>query len=198
MKSKSEQTKEFILEKVAPIFNSKGFKATSLSDLIYATKLSKGSIYGNFDSKEDLAIKAFKYNVDLILKPLRTQLEKCTNAIDKLFTLTNFYRDYYDFVLNKGGCPVLNVASDTNNVNTKLFQVVKEVAKDLENRLSLIIQDGVDKNEIKKGVNSKIVAKNIYSMIEGSIFMAFVHNDKVYITEMMNHVDTLIKEQLMN
>ena len=197
MKTKSEHTKEFILQKVAPIFNKKGYVATSLKDLTEATKLTKGAIYGNFESKEDLAIKAFKFNINRILSLISKELNKSNNAIEKLFLLSNFYREYYDFVVEYGGCPILNVATDTNNVNTKLFKVVNEVAKKTENNLAILIQNGIDKNEIQLGINSKVLAKNMYSMIEGSIFMSFIHKDKIYITEMMNHIDTMIREKMM-
>ena len=96
-----------------------------------------------------------------------------------------------------GGCPILNVATDTNNVNSKLFQIVNEVAIKTENNLAMLIQKGIDNHEIKLGVNSQILAKNIYSMIEGSVFMSFIHKDKVYISEMMTHIDIMIREKLM-
>lgn len=198
MKTKSEHTKEFILSKVAPIFNKKGYQATSLSDLTEATKLTKGAIYGNFQSKEDLAIKAFLYNVKRILSPLNVLLLNKDNAIDKLYVLTKFYREYYDFSREYGGCPILNVATDTNNLNPRLFQVVTDVSLKLEDTLIQLIQDGIDKFEIKKSINAKIYARNIYAMIEGCIFMAFIRKDKVYITEIMNHIDLMIKEKLIN
>lgn len=197
MKTKSDHTKEFILQKVAPIFNKKGYSATSLTDLIEATKLTKGALYGNFESKEDLAIKAFKYNINRVLSAISKELNKSQNTIEKLFSLTNFYRNYYNYVLEFGGCPILNVATDTNNVNSKLFQIVNEVAKKTENNLAALIQRGIDNNEIKLGINSKVIAKNIYSMIEGSVFMSFIHNDKIYITEMMNHIDNMVQEKLI-
>ena len=46
--SKSDRTKQFIVEKTAPVFNEKGYAGTSLTDLTNATRLTKGSIYGNF------------------------------------------------------------------------------------------------------------------------------------------------------
>lgn len=197
MPTKAEHTKSYILDCVAPIFNRKGFAGTSLADLTHATQLTKGAIYGNFESKEDLAIKAFKYNVKRVLHPLTLELEHKINAIDKLFTLTNYYREYYDKVNDYGGCPILNIAADTNNLNSKLFNAVKSVAKKLEQSLEQIITEGIERNEIKKGINPKLFTKNIYAMIEGSVFMAFIHKDKVYISEMMNHLDDVIKEKLM-
>jgi len=198
MKTKSDHTKDFILSKVAPIFNRKGYNATSLSDLTKVTKLTKGAIYGNFVNKEDLAIKAFLYNVNKVLSPLSELLLQKQNAIDKLFVLTNFYREYYYHSSVFGGCPILNVANDTNNLNPTFFKVVKDVSLKIEINLIELIQKGIDNNEIKKSVNAKICARNIYSMIEGCIFMAFIRKDKVYISEMMNHIDIMINEKLMN
>ena len=59
--SKSAQTKQFIIEKAAPIFNKKGFAATSMNDILEATGLAKGGVYGNFTSKEEIALLAFEY-----------------------------------------------------------------------------------------------------------------------------------------
>jgi len=58
-----ENTAEFILSRTAPIFNKNGYVGTSLSDLTKATGLTKGAIYGNFLNKEDLALKAFQWNL---------------------------------------------------------------------------------------------------------------------------------------
>jgi len=56
-------TSDFILQRVAPIFNKQGYVGTSLSDLTEVTGLTKGAIYFNFKNKEELAVKAFKFNV---------------------------------------------------------------------------------------------------------------------------------------
>ena len=55
---KSEQTKAYIIEKAAPIFNKKGYAGTSLRDMTGATRLTKGSIYGNFANKDEAALAA--------------------------------------------------------------------------------------------------------------------------------------------
>lgn len=42
--TKAEKTRNFIVEKTAPIFNMKGYAGTSLNDITAATGLTKGSI----------------------------------------------------------------------------------------------------------------------------------------------------------
>ena len=56
--TKSERTRLFIVEKTAPLFNTKGFDGTTLSDLSEATGLTKGALYGNFADKDEIAVEA--------------------------------------------------------------------------------------------------------------------------------------------
>ena len=49
MMTKAEKTKQYIIEKTAPVFNRKGFAGTSMNDIVEVTGLTKGSIYGNFE-----------------------------------------------------------------------------------------------------------------------------------------------------
>ncbi len=196
MKTKGEITSEFILQKVAPVFNRKGYVGTSLSDLTNATGLTKGAIYGNFENKEELAVKAFRLNIKKAIEPLSVELKQYEKAVDQLYALTKYYRKYYDVAKGSGGCPILNVGSDANNINPKLFKAVKEVSLKLTAALTLIIQNGITQNEINRHIDASFYAKTIYSMIEGSVFMAFMHSDKSYISAMMDVIDNMIEEKL--
>jgi TetR/AcrR family transcriptional regulator, transcriptional repressor for nem operon len=196
MPSKAELTSNYIVQKVAPVFNKHGYIGTSLSDVTKITGLTKGAVYGNFKNKEELAILAFKQNVRDIILPLAEQMSRHNNAVDKLKALTQYYRSYYDKVKGIGGCPVLNVGVDANNVNPALFQAVKQTACKLENSLQQIIETGIKKKEIQKGVNAAIYARTIYAMIEGSVFMAFTQKDKSYIADVMGMIDVMISEKL--
>lgn len=192
MKRNSEQTTAYIINKVAPVFNKKGYIGTSLADLNKATQLSKGAIYCNFTNKEELAIIAFWHNVKKILGPLEESIKKETNSIDKLLAMSQFYRNYYDVSMQSGGCPVLNVGIDAKYNNPGLFNAAKEVSMKLLKGLNLIIKQGIKKGEIKKEINPRVYAQNIYSMIEGAVFMASTHEDKEYMDNMMDHINDLI------
>ena len=76
MLTKAEQTTQFIIEKVAPLFNQKGYAATSMSDITRVTGLTKGAIYGNFENKEAIAIAAFDKSVNDLLKRIGKHQEQ--------------------------------------------------------------------------------------------------------------------------
>jgi len=54
------QTKATILRESAALFNTQGYKATSLSDITAATGFTEGAIYEHFTSKQDLEQRALR------------------------------------------------------------------------------------------------------------------------------------------
>ncbi len=74
--SKAERTRQFIVEKTAPLFNAKGYAGTSLSDMTDATGLTKGSIYGNFANKDEVALAVFDHNWGRVQSLLRSEMDR--------------------------------------------------------------------------------------------------------------------------
>ncbi|MDO5972036.1 TetR/AcrR family transcriptional regulator [Flavivirga aquimarina] len=196
MTTKAALTSQYILEIVAPIFNKNGYAATSLSDVTSATGLTKGAIYGNFKNKEDLAIASFKFTVKNMLKQIADHLSKSDSPIEKLFLITDFYRNYYDYSKQLGGCPVLNIGVDANNQNTLLLQKVRHVIEKIQDQVATIIEDGIEIGEISSEINAMDFAKRLDTMIQGAIFMTYTMDDNFYIQDTMNLVDNMIIKEL--
>lgn len=196
MTTKSELTSQYILEMVAPIFNKNGYAATSLSDVTNATGLTKGAIYGNFKNKEDLAIAAFKFTVKNMMKRISDHISLSESPIGKLFLITDFYRNYYDYSKQLGGCPVLNIGVDANNQNTLLLKKVREVIEKIQDQVATIVEDGIEIGEISTEINAMQFAKRLDTMIQGAIFMTYTMDDDFYIKDTMDIIDQLIQNEL--
>ncbi len=191
-----ENTSDFIIETIAPIFNKKGYVGTSLSDMTKATKLTKGALYCNFKNKEELAVKSFQLNIQKALGPLFVQISEQSTSLEKLEVLTNYFRNYYDLVKLRGGCPVLNVGIDAKHNNPALFEETKKAASRLMKGLARIIQFGIDSSEIKQSVDPAKYARIIYAMIEGAVFMSLLYEDRSYLSEVVDSIDDIITTQL--
>lgn len=196
MSTKAELTAQYILETVAPIFNKKGYTATSMSDLTTATGLTKGAIYGNFTNKEELSLKAFNYNVRFVINKIKVIFDEIECPIEKLKALTDFYRTYNKQTLPLGGCPVLNVGIDSNNTHPELFKRVKEIAKKLTDSIASIIKEGQAKAIIKSDIDAELYGGRIFSFIEGSIFTSVLLKNDKYLIDMMDHIDDMIHNEL--
>ena len=103
--SKAERTKQLIIEKTAPIFNKKGYAGTSLTDMTDATGLTKGSVYGNFEDKDDVALAAFDYNMDKLIGQVREQQANQRSALNKLQAFITVYRNGLRTPVLTDGCP---------------------------------------------------------------------------------------------
>ncbi|WP_452603343.1 TetR/AcrR family transcriptional regulator [Pontimicrobium sp. MEBiC06410] len=196
MLTKAELTTQFILETVAPIFNKNGYAATSMSDITKATGLTKGAIYGNFENKESLAIAAFKFTVKNMMNQIAKHLERSDSPIQKLFLISDFYRNYYDYSKQIGGCPVLNIGVDANNQNTKLLEKVRVVIERIQDQVATIIENGIEIGEISSEINAMHYAKRIDSMIQGAVFMTYTMDDEFYIKDTTTQIDHMIHNEL--
>jgi len=196
MLKKSEKTTKFIIETVAPIFNQKGYAATSMTDITNATGLTKGAIYGNFKNKEEIAIAAFNKNVNNLLVRIAAHQEQSKSPLQKLYLITDFYRNYYRYSQELGGCPILNIGVDANNQDTSLLEQVRYVINKTQNNIAKIVDWGKDTGEIKQEVNASLFAKQLYSHIQGAIFMTYTMDDDNYLVSAMDEMDKIIKNEL--
>src|ERR1700749_360026 len=116
--SKAERTRQFIIETTAGIFNTKGYAGTSLSDLTEATGLTKGSIYGNFENKEEVALAVVDYNLNTVSEKIRQLIAKADTFHDKLMVYATVYNT--NSFVSKGGCPILNTSVEADDTNELL------------------------------------------------------------------------------
>lgn len=196
MATKAENTTRFILEKVAPMFNKHGYVGTSLSDITKATGLTKGAVYGNFESKEHLAIEAFNHNIRKVVGMIADKINAQQSASAKLKAVTDFYREYYEYTIAFGGCPILNVGIDSNNLNPLLKQRVNSVIGKLKRSIADIILLGVEQGEFKKGIDADAYGLRFFSIVEGSIFTSIMMKDGKHLLDMMDHLDNMIATEI--
>jgi TetR/AcrR family transcriptional repressor of nem operon len=196
MPTKAERTTAYIIETVAPIFNKHGYVGTSMNDLTEATGLTKGALYGNFENKEALALAAFEYNSTRLLKAIDDKLNTEGTALEKLFCLTDFYRNYDNFTASMGGCPVLNVGVDAKYNNAPLKAAANETIRTIEGKIALILENGVKNNELKLPVTPLQFAKQLFTMIQGAIAMATITGDRKYLINTIAYLDVLVKKEI--
>ncbi|NJB69578.1 AcrR family transcriptional regulator [Saonia flava] len=196
MTSKAQKTKAYIIETVAPIFNKYGYMGTSMSDLTDATGLTKGALYGNFENKEALALSAFEYNSKKLLKSIDERLNVEGSALEKIFSLTRFFKNYDIFTNELGGCPILNVGVDAQNNNSLLAAATKETIREIEGKIALVIENGVNNNELKLPVPPLQFAKQLYTMLQGAVAMSTMTKDRKYLINTVAYLDLLVTKEI--
>lgn len=187
---KAEKTRQFIIEQVAPIFNKKGYAGTSMSDLTEVTGLTKGSIYGNFHDKEEVAIAAFEHNLQNLNTTMWQGVPYETNAVDKLLKFLENARVNAQKVFDNGGCPILNTATENDDGNPNLKIKAVMALENWKNKLQGVIEEGINKKEIKP-INAEQLAVKIVTVIEGTNVLAKTTGNERYLHY---NVDGLIED----
>jgi len=196
MTTKAERTTAFIIETVAPVFNKHGYIGTSMRDLTEATGLTKGALYGNFENKEALALSAFEYNSKMLLTILDEQLAGNGSALDRIFSLLDFYRNYNEYNEPMGGCPVLNVGVDSLHNNHMLNAAARETISIIEGKIALVLENGVHNDEFKLPVTPLQFAKQLFTMLQGAVAMATMTGDHKYLVNTIAYLEQLVKREL--
>ncbi len=191
--SKTERTRQHIIEKVAPVFNKKGYAATSMSDLISATGLSKGSIYGNFKNKDEVALRAFEYNLGFINKTLRGLIQQEETGRGKLLVYPRAFKTISRTVLANGGCPLINTSVDADDLNKLLHQAVSEAIMNWQTAILKIIERGKEKGEWPDDTDGLKIAHIMISLVEGGFAMSKATGDEGFLHHCLEELERVIE-----
>ncbi|MFT3911641.1 MAG: TetR/AcrR family transcriptional regulator [Ferruginibacter sp.] len=190
--SKAERTRQFIIEKTAPVFNEKGYAGTSLTDLTEATGLTKGSIYGNFENKDEVALAVFDYNHNKVNEYIKTKLLATENSIERLLVYPNVYLNYLKIPFLQQGCPILNTATEADDTHPLLKDKATRALSLWKTAVENQIKRGIARGEIKTDTDAAEIAVILISLIEGAFMQAKVTGRTTELKIAMNYLEKII------
>lgn len=191
--SKADNTKQFIVEKTATIFNTQGYAGTSLSDMMDATGLSKGGIYGNFGNKDEIALAAFDYNYGKVTEHMKLRILATDNSIERLLVYPKTYSNYFRYPYLLAGCPILNTAAEADDTHPELKQRASAALDFWKTSIENQVKRGIARNEIKKDTDPVEVAVIMISMIEGAFMQAKVTGRTKELKIAMDYLERIIQ-----
>lgn len=194
--TKGEQTKQFIIERAAPIFNTKGIAATSMSDLMESTKLSKGSLYVHFENKDILACAAVDYTMQILKEEVTTAINSFTNPKDKLFAYIDLFNNPLEPMV-VGGCPILNFGSEADDTNETVKFKVNKVINLSQEIIAEIIQEGINTGIFKPTWVAAEFATIMFAMIEGGIMISRMAGNNSKMQVISVYLKKLISDQVV-
>jgi AcrR family transcriptional regulator len=185
--TKAERTRQYIIEKTAPLFNSKGFDGTTLSDLTEATGLTKGALYGNFADKEEIACEAFRYSIEKVREHVRAELAGVNTYKKQLHALFDFYARYVFDPPVPGGCPLLNTAIEADDHRTSMRKVVTHELMSTIDFISTLLSKGVEAGEFMSDIQPREIAYSFFCSIEGALMFSRIEQSREPMDIIINH-----------
>lgn len=145
-KLQSEQTKKKIADASRALFIQKGYKATSIEDIVKATGCSAGNIYYHFKNKEGL----FLY----LIEEWNQEWEETWLAEEPLYptTIDKLYGMAEHLALDQLNHPLTRVADEFYNNSEKASDVEERINEIVKGYLIFnqqLLQKGIDNDELK-------------------------------------------------
>ena len=192
--SKGEKTRQRIVAEAATLFNQRGFQGGSMAELMEATGLEKGGIYRHFSTKEELAAEAFDYAWQAATDVRLQDLDSIPNSVDKL------KRFMANFVQRRpsvpGGCPLLNTAIDADDGNPILRERARGALRQWQGILSDIVNAGLERKEIRSGIDPKKLATLIIGSLEGALMISRLERNRDALLEAKSHLESYLESEV--
>ncbi len=192
--TKGQQTRQNIVAAAAPIFNQRGYKGSSLAELMAATGLKKGGIYRHFSSKEELAAEAFDYTWEVARTARLLRLDEQADGISRLKQLISNFVEHRSPVA--GGCPILNAAIDADDGNPVLRSRVSKALRSWVARVQGMVQEAIESGHARAGTDPKAVATVVIAAMEGALMMSRLHRNDETLRTIQQHLNRYLDSEV--
>lgn len=196
--SKSERTKQNIIEKAAILFNQNGYAGTSINDIMKLTGLQKGGIYNHFKSKDEIALAAFDLTFDLLKQKVLVDIVNNSHAIDRLHGFIDSFKGFTQSPTIVGGCPILNTAIESDDTHAPLRRRTQQAVNEIFALLESMIELGIRQGEISTTANPKEISIVIISTLEGAIMLSKLYGTDMYLDRAIDHLHQYISNYALN
>ena len=163
--TKSERTRQRILDAAAKVFREQGYANARLSDIAEGAGIQTGSLYYHFESKEQIV-------VELLLPSMQEHYERSVEIRDAAATAT-------DALTELIRTAVLNTARYTNQSlilrnEARTFRELPALAPVADLRAKLlalwldVVKRGVKSGEFRDDVDADVVVRAIFDGVLGA------------------------------
>lgn len=161
-----EATRNEIVQAAAKVFARKGYHAASMDDIVAESRLSKGALYGYFDSKEDLFLAVHDSVLDF-------DLERFIAAMPAAASMT-------EMLMKAGELAIRSIARrdrDILRVSYEFWTSAPRIKKlqryyaELDHRnhrlLVGLLREGMSRGEFRADLDPESLAWSLIAVVDG-------------------------------
>ena len=155
------------VDRAMHVFWSNGYHGTSLTDLLQATQLSRGSLYTAFGDKRGLFLRALdKYIGDAVAR-LEEDLDPRLDALAGLRNFLSGYVERTSGAKGKRGCLVVATAMELAAHDAEVGQRIRRFFTTVEASLTRALERAQSAGHLADGIAPASAARVLLSMAEG-------------------------------
>jgi AcrR family transcriptional regulator len=159
--------KETIMDKSIELFAKKGFKETSIQDIMDELHVTKGTFYYYFKSKEELLRDIHLQYIERLLENQEKIIaDPSKTCQEKLFAI--IYKLIHD--IEKEGQRAKVFIREINHLSEKHLDMVLPKRDKFRENVELLIKEGIRKGEIRADLPADIVSFGVLGIANWSYF----------------------------
>jgi TetR/AcrR family transcriptional repressor of nem operon len=189
--TKGEETRTRVLDAATAIINRKGFRNTSIQDIINETGVKKGNLYFHFPSKDDLGLSLVREARDHYFDYLSRSI-KSSDPVGKISDILNAVLKYHRRSRFVGGCIFGNTALEMSDTDQEYADLIQEIFGRWVEILARYLREAVKAGLLPDGIKPDSMARHIVAALEGSIMMARLYKREEPIVECIGYLKTLL------
>lgn len=163
-----EFDREETLSKAMEVFWEKGYKATSIQDLVDKMGIKRGSIYNTFGDKHSLFIEAVKYYADEVTSRTIHVLEADGSPVENIRL---FFESIVNTPPNKKtrGCLISNTVVELAPHDNKVADTVRIILERIQTAFLNCLDRAVELGELPEGTDTKVLSHFLATSTHGLI-----------------------------
>ena len=189
---KGEATRQRIVVRTADLLNTQGYRGTPVSEIMRVAGLQKGGIYRHFESRDALTLEAFEFAVARVRNRFLQAIEGRETAKDKLFALFEVARHALREEAFHGGCPVMNLAVESDDADPKLRDAARRAMRQVIGLFEQVIAEGMKEGEFFEG-DARARARMLVASMEGAILLTNLYKDGAYMEAVLDHLERTVR-----
>jgi TetR/AcrR family transcriptional regulator, transcriptional repressor for nem operon len=174
-----KSTREAVVQAATRLMHVRGYRNTSLDDVLRESGVGKGNFYYHFRSKEDLGYAILDKIIAMFLE--RT-LEPCFSGTDTppLIQIQCFLDRVLEAQRQRkcvGGCAMGNLASELSDVHEGFRARLASVFTAWRVRLTVALREAQERGEVVAACEPESIGHFLVAGLEGAILLSKVSKD---------------------
>lgn len=195
MPDKGARTRGRIIQAALQLFSVKGYFNTSISDILDATKLTKGGLYCHFHSKEDIWYAVYDEAVNTwrvivfdgirdIQDPLQRIPATCDNVLGRYLA-----RDTFD-----GGCFFVNALVELSGQSATMSRHILSGFVGFSRLFQSWLSEADQRRHLRPGLNFRNVANFLVISLNGAATLYMASRDKAVLHQTGSQIRFYIQQ----
>jgi len=195
MSDKGTLTKRNIIEKSLQLFSVKGYYNTSISDILAATRLTKGGLYGHFASKAEIWQSVYDEAVSVWRETVFSGVRDRSDPLTRISTfIENDLRDYLGGDVFEGGCFFLNMLVELSGQSDPMSKQILRGFVRISKLIQAWLDEAADLGLLKPGLNHTEVANFIVISLNGAAALYTSSRDNAIIDQTVKQLGFYVQQ----